>query len=596
MRYPKSITRPVTFLALFSCFGAIGQAQNGIDPNRLANIRARLSNVKTLLEGLPSVPRRQLSSGAQNLLKLAQGWDEAEGSLKNASPAAIQASKTPVSASIPFAAPQAGLAFVSNPGTDFLFSILAGFTQSETSTAWCGNNVVVGFNDSGSFFESLLLGPGGLSFSGAGISSNQGASFRDIGFINPGPDPNNFLVGDPVVSCALVPSLEFGPQRLTPIFFYTQLFETGPANAPVTAIALSKSTNSGATWADPVAAVKKDGITHFLDKDWSAVDPTNSSNIFVTYTDFDMSGDAPCGFAAPGVPNLRTAIELVRSTDGGATWTAPSVIVQACNTPPQFPAVQGSQVIVDSQGSVYIAWEDFSDPTGLTRDLRIRKSTNHGVSFAPAVLISPVTYTGDGNGVQGGIRNNEFPLLAVDRTGTKSDGTLYVTWNDGRNFQAADLEAGKGLYGYADVLLSHSADGSSWTAPIRVNSDPIFHLVQGHVRGTDHFQPGVAIDRNGALGLCWYDRRFDPNNFLISRVCALSTNGGGSFTTFAFAANWQPWHAVDVFINPFYLGDYDFVASDFTRANAGFLGAFGNVTTTNVLVPNQDVIMFKFTP
>ena len=63
----------------------------------------------------------------------------------------------------PTAEPAAVSFPISNPSTDFLFSLMAGFTQSETSTAWCGNHVVVGFNDSGSFFESLLFGPGGAS-------------------------------------------------------------------------------------------------------------------------------------------------------------------------------------------------------------------------------------------------------------------------------------------------------------------------------------------------------------------------------------------------------------------------------------------------
>ena len=49
---------------------------------------------------------------------------------------------------------------MSDLSTDFLFSVLAGFTQSETSTAWCGKNVMVGFKDSGSLPESLFLAPG----------------------------------------------------------------------------------------------------------------------------------------------------------------------------------------------------------------------------------------------------------------------------------------------------------------------------------------------------------------------------------------------------------------------------------------------------
>src|SRR3954452_11124135 len=37
----------------------------------------------------------------------------------------------------------------------------------------------------------------------------------------------------------------------------------------------------------------------------------------------------------------------------------------------------------------------------------------------------------------------------------------------------------------------------------------------------------------------------------------------------------SPWHATDAYINPYYLGDYDALASDSTAATPGFLGAYG---------------------
>jgi len=108
---------------------------------------------------------------------------------------------------------------VSNPNTDFLSSRVTGFTQSETSTAWCGSNVVVGFNDSGSVIEtfgSLLAGINGLSVNGVALSTDQGHTFQDLGSLNPGPDPSGFLAGDPVIGCADIKT-----------FYYSSLFESG---------------------------------------------------------------------------------------------------------------------------------------------------------------------------------------------------------------------------------------------------------------------------------------------------------------------------------------------------------------------------------
>src|SRR5207302_9933873 len=134
-----------------------------------------------------------------------------------------------------------------------------------------------------------------------------GVSFRDVGPINPGSNPNNLLGGDPVINCSVAPS-----NRTVITFYLSQIFITFTNQAPIASVALSKSTDGGAVWADPVAAIQKDAFTHFLDKPWSTVDPTNSAPIFITYTDFDSSG-VICGATAQG-PIQRTAIELVRST------------------------------------------------------------------------------------------------------------------------------------------------------------------------------------------------------------------------------------------------------------------------------------------
>lgn len=120
-------------------------------------------------------------------------------------------------------------------------------------------------------------------------------------------------------------------------------------------------------------------------------------------------------------------------------------------------------------------------------------------------------------------------------------------------------------------MLPAGDGGSTWTAPIKVNSDTQPSTGVGH----DHYQPGVAVDPTGKVAACWYDRRDDTENFAIERSCGESTNGGLTWTNHnvgvpAFA----PTHGIDLFINPVYMGDYDSLASDFTRANTGFIGAF----------------------
>jgi hypothetical protein len=546
----------------FCLFGSFvwSAAFGQVSTERLNAIHSRLQQLNTFSQRIPANQRRLLSAGALNLIQFADKFDDTQRGLNRLQPALSDALSVEFGQAAP---PETsnGITRVSNPAQD-IYSVLAGFTQSETHTAWCGDNVVVGFNDSGSFFESLVAGVGGLSFNGVARSTNQGASYLDLKFLNPGSNVNNFLAGDPVLGCTDANT-----------FYYASLFETGPASAPITAISVSKSTDGGLTFADPVEAVSKDGATHILDKDWMAIDPTDPHRIFVTYTDFDFSG--VCG---PPAEVTRAAIELVRSTDGGATWSAPIVLDQVCSpSSVQGLFVQGSQVTVDEHGKVYVAWEFFAADF-ITRDIRIRKSNSNGKTFEPRVKVSDVVCSGDCFSLQGGFRAFiDLQGLTIDRSPTATKGRVYISWHDSRFVQFPDLASPTGFYGYADALLSRSSDGgSTWSKPVRVNQNPE-PLPSG--RGTDQYMPGIAVDNTGKVESCFYDRRLDPVNFFFDRFCAVSTNGGENWTDSRQTSFSSPSiHATDTFINPAYMGDYDGLTSDFTGGKPGFVGAFQIIT------------------
>ena len=554
-------------LGVASLTGVTSGAQDTPQDKRLGTIRETLADVQAFSEGLSEDDRKLFSNGAQNLFHVARKWPAIEQRLREGGVTPSRLQEMVRVEGLDVAGTSGNR--VSNPATDFILSQASGFTQSETSTAWCGNNVVVGFNDSGSLFESLVLGSGGLSFNGVARSINRGASFTDLLFLNPGP-PTNFLGGDPVVACT-------SPTT----FFYSSLLSRPGGSG----ISVSKSTNGGLSWGTPIAAVVKPAPAHFLDKSWMTVDPTNANRIFVTYTDFDNSGTSA---GCPGVG--RVSIELVRSTTGGATWDVPVVIDEVCRSATlSFPFVQGSQVAVGPDGEVHVAWERYDDfnPAGfndaIDREIRNRKSIDNGISFAAFTKVADVFPVGDSFALRGGFRTFlDLQGMAIDRSSTPSRGDVYLAFHDGSAVRTPDIGSDTGFYGFADAMVSRSPNGgASWDAPVKVNDNVELGF------GTDQYQPGVAVDRVGRVASCFYDRRHDPANFMIDRFCAVSVDGGQTWSanTRHTARSFAPIHATDGLINPVYMGDYDSLAGDFTLTHEGFVGAYSRIGP----VANPDV-------
>ncbi len=567
------------------------------DPAKLQEFQASLNDIKSAYDQLPK-NHLALLDGHTHAVQFAKVFPQVAPSISKSM------SRTEFKKAVAEADPN--LATVNDRGHDLDFSAYALYTQSETSTARCGNQVVVGFNDSGSEFETLFFN-GGTSFSGAAVSSDGGKTFQDIGFINPGPNFSNFVLGDPVLSCTD-----------SSTFYFTQLMTfRDSSNIPQSAVVISKSTDGGNTWGDPVIAVNKFiqklcGIFlclgHFLDKDWAAIDPSNPNRIYLSYTDFDNSGQSPgCGSVA------RTAIEVVVSNDGGQTFGNPIIVDEQCG---DNVGVQASHVAVNSHGVAYLAWERFT-PTGI--EMRATHLNPNGTA-APSALVDQKVLGGDTFAVCGGLGCSEVETdlqgefrdlvgldLAVDRSGGPNDGTVYVTWDDGRNKSVPDLlglipgVTGEGAllvpgftpiiltagnYAYTDVLVSKSKDGVHFGPTMQVNSDLQPKFGGGH----DHFQPAIATDSTGTVAICWYDRRNDPRNLQIERFCAESKNGKEWNNLRVPISPFAPIHRLDFGIAINYMGDYDGLTSDFTGKTTGFIGAFEWMSSGM----NPDVKSYRF--
>jgi hypothetical protein len=122
------------------------------------------------------------------------------------------------------------------------------------------------------------------------------------------------------------------------------------------------------------------------------------------------------------------------------------------------------------------------------------------------------------------------------------------------------------------VVISKSTDkGLTFSKPQAISPTPANFAGTGR----DQFFPGVAVDKDGHVGVCYYDRRAEAANTVIDRYCSVSIDHGRSWAEQRVSAsNWVPAHDADSLINPSYMGDYDALTSDTLGTNGGFLGAY----------------------
>jgi hypothetical protein len=511
-------------------------------------------------ERVPGFDSAHLSAASRNLFSLADRWGAVRERLLKGAAAPAESEQSRVAGSL---ASSLGL------GTDLRHSRYSGFTQSQTATAWCGANVVMGFNDSGAEVTTMASGRG-ISMDGYAFSGDRGATFTYMGSPATPSDPNTFMSGDPVVACADAAT-----------FYYVSNYIDGTNG--LTAISLSTSSDGGRTFAPPVAIAKEPSNSYIVDGAWIAVDRSTPGRLYVSYTDLDFSGSI-CGVEnGSAVP--RYAIQTVSSTDGGVTWSpAPVVVAQVCaDTLHPFAFVGGSRVAVGPSGDVYVAWELFGNTDGLGgREIEISRSVNQAQSFPVApVTVATISCAGDCVDWQGLVHANEYPSLAIGK-GPLS-GMVYLAWNDG-NRQVPDTLTTTGFYNFTDIIFSKSGDaGATWSPPVRVNHNP----EGGGAPLTDQFEPALAADISGRIAICFYDRRNDPANFLIDRYCASSHNGTHWQNTRVTFTHFPVVVGQDVLLAPDYMGDFDTLASDTLDRHPGFIGGFASNLKGNPVIKTR---------
>ena len=321
-----------------------------------------------------------------------------------------------------------------------------------------------------------------------------------------------------------------------------------PIAANTDVIALSRSSDAQ-NWGPPIIV----SATPDADKLWITCDNTSSSPFFGhCYIEWDDPSKTANGL-----------IWMSTSSDGGLTWSP------AINTATLSTGL-GGQPMVGAGGTVIVPIEN-ADGT----EMLSFTSTDGGATWNASVTISNIT----DHAVAGGLRTSSLPSAAVDNTGR-----VYVVWQDCR-FRASCTSN--------DIVMSTSADGSNWTAPVGIPIDAVTSTV-------DHFIPALAIDpatggTTAHLALLYY---FYPAATCTAATCQLnvgfvsSQDGGNTWSTPTTLAgpmtlSWLPNTSSGLMV-----ADYVAVAYSNTRAYGVFAVAQANVgnvfnqaifTTTNAL-------------
>jgi len=281
-------------------------------------------------------------------------------------------------------------------------------------------------------------------------------------------------------------------------------------------IFVRRSLDGGKTWEKdhyPVAEQPSQPGIPFEDKPVIVADNSSSrhaGNLYIGWTRWRIAD---------------SQIVFSRSTDDGKTWSSAIEIDDHSGLPrDDNGAAEGFDAAVGPDGELYAIW---------SQDNEVWFTTSHdgGQKFSrarPVLHTAPIMYA-----VATLERANGFPQIGID----PKSGRIFICWSDYRN-------------GDLDVFVATSTDrGKSWSAPVRVNDDPIHN-------GAEQFFQWLAVDpMDGSANVVFYDRRGDPQEIKQIVALARSVDGGKTFTNYAWTS--EPFAASPVI----FFGDYSGLAA-----------------------------------
>jgi hypothetical protein len=291
----------------------------------------------------------------------------------------------------------------------------------------------------------------------------------------------------------------------------------GPGNTPL-GIEVSRSLDSGQSWSEPLR------ISTATDRD---------DKVILAIDDNPESPYRDALYVAWKWPSQ--GIFVSRSLDGGESFTRPKLV--------EVATASGLDLTIARDGAVYLGFNDLPRAS-----IRVARSNDGAASFEPSVEVAPVRarwYTATPSICQR--QSLVHASLGVDRTGTSSEGAVYVTWADYAVWSDLSACASRACDSASpcttNVYFSRTSDGGrSWSSPVVVHETSKEMPIDRYHQWTD------VDPRDGFLYVAYKDTRLDPEragtDVYLSRStdCGLSWEDSlrvSSATSFATSSDFQ---------------------------------------------------------
>jgi hypothetical protein len=253
----------------------------------------------------------------------------------------------------------------------------------------------------------------------------------------------------------------------------------------------SRSPDGGRHWTPPAAFA---GPSARLEREVITADPTRSGHAYAVWWERD-----------PEMPFLGSTHQFALTRDGGVTWSAPVVVDAA----PAGALDQSAEILVLPDGSLLALFARIQiEGDAALQQLFAARSEDEGVTWSsPVEAVSqpiapiPDPETGDA------LPNQD---LTFHSAAVAPDGTVYVAWDHDSSATSGAIDIAKTTDG-----------GRTWSGPTAVPGVTAFA-----------FQPAIAVDGRGTVGLLWYDNRNDQPGDAARTTdvwFARSADGGSSW-------------------------------------------------------------------